>query len=1015
MMSYNILDKLFLRTPFYSYKNYSLYNAVSMLQDQFFQTALFLASPQFYRKLEAKRFEALTSKEQLTVAKYYNRMCFRPTPFGSFSSFTVAQWGNDPFVRLETENSAKLHVNIDQEVALSLANVLLDRDVRTISFMVNHSLYTVGKEYRFIKTHYTEGFKRIFFDLESYEYNVVLKGLIAFCKASLRKGSEVIDFIIQGSGYEQETAVEYLTFLVSAQILIAHEANNVIGEDYLSRLMTDIASPESSFQDALRRIYQQMKMVSLPAIRELDHLSNHLNDLMPAHQQQVPTQYFYTGLERTVSDGSLPERFQQQIKEGLYALSVLSQPAQPGSLQQFIDDFKLKYDRQKVPLLAAIDPESGIGYGNYSPELADADLLREVKFQYPKATRTKLEWSKVHQLLLRRWIENSNSTAPIVLTATELAEIPVDQNLVSPPTLAVLFRTLGDDLLLESAGGITATALVGRFTSWSEDVLKLSKQLAGLEQAANPDVLFADIGQVSDTHADNINRRKHSYDYEITVNSVSTLPENFQIPLSDLWISVVDDKLVLESASLKQVIVPRLSSAYNYSRNHLAAFRFLCDLQHQGLKGSYAFQMEQYFPGMAQYPRVVYHQTILSLASWHLSAKELQHIFLKPGNALTAFKLLVQKIRLAPVVALNIFDQQLVFDLANDQEIEFLLSCIKGLDQVKLQEYIVPSDTKVYRNDDSALIAQGVAFLYKNEAVYHASPETRVTPVKPAVREFIIGTQWLYLKLYCNPVAANELLSKKLLPLLKRMSPDELKSWFFVRYKDSGYHIRLRLNVSENAIGSILRRIRKRLSGVLNYHVIREYQADTYRRELERYGSDMIATVEGFFHGSSELVLNFIKETGRRRFRNTYHSLAFVSVNDMLHLFFPDEQDRQSLVRQMADTFFAEFAGDKSLRVNLDQKYRELTPEIKTLLSATDFYDRLRLRPQADLFVSQINLVIKKASVFSADRKKQLLADMIHMHLNRLFIDRQRKQELVIYYCLHKYSMSLQAIRKKSN
>jgi len=43
----------------------------------------------------------------------------------------------------------------------------------------------------------------------------------------------------------------------------------------------------------------------------------------------------------------------------------------------------------------------------------------------------------------------------------------------------------------------------------------------------------------------------------------------------------------------------------------------------------------------------------------------------------------------------------------------------------------------------------------------------------------------------------------------------------------------------------------------------------------------------------------------------------------------------------------------------------------------------------------------------------KLVADLIHMHLNRLFNEKQRKQEFIIYYLLYKYYISIEARKCK--
>ena len=280
-------------------------------------------------------------------------------------------------------------------------------------------------------------------------------------------------------------------------------------------------------------------------------------------------------------------------------------------------------------------------------------------------------------------------------------------------------------------------------------------------------------------------------------------------------------------------------------------------------------------------------------------------------------------------------------------------------------------------------------------------------------QDFILGSKWLYLKLYCTPAIANDILIKKMLPLLQQFNETELITWFFIRYRDSGYHIRLRLKINEAALGHVLTMLKKRLADTVHYHLIREYQADTYRREMERYGPDIIALVESFFHGSSELILWYIKAATRKSFHYSYHSLAFVSITYLLNCFIPEINDQIIFLEQMVNTFYAEFSTDKSLKIDLDQKFRELKTEINGLLTNESYYASLKLTKWAKLYSTKIMALLKVTALFTAKRRSQLLADLIHMHLNRLFIDRQRNQELIIYYCLYKHQLSIKAIKQK--
>ncbi|MFD0749233.1 lantibiotic dehydratase [Mucilaginibacter calamicampi] len=968
------LPQLMLRCPVYAFRDYAPEKLGEVLRDPFFQAALYLASQGLWEVTAKKDFEigSLKEKERLSLLRYYNRMSFRPTPFGCFASFTMTTWGKNTELRLTGKKLGVLHLEVDQDLGLHLSDALRGRDLTGVSFLRHPLSYTLGKERRFIKTLYE---KKPEFELEALPRSALTDRLF---DNEVRKGTEITALIREAAGCDQEAAIDYLRFLVDTELLLPLTAPNIIGEDYLRRLLKHPEVPDSSLKIKLSALLA--KAVSLAEITEL---GAELKTLLPGYKAGT----YYAGMERKIHSGSLSLTYQPVIRDGFNTLKKLVAPVPPTLLVQFIRDFKARFDRQKVPLLLALDPDAGIGYGALTAAVTDETLLRDVIFSTVDEQDSKVPWSAVHRLLLRKW---HNGYDPICLTEEDLQMLP-DQGVKLPPSLPVLFRIAQEGIYLESVGGASATALIGRFTSWSREAHELGMEITREEQSANPGVLFAELGQRSDAHTDNINRRAGVYDYEIPVNTVSTLPQEQQIALSDLWLSVAGEELVLESRSLNKIVIPRLSSAYNYSRNSLAVFRLLCDLQYQGIQGNFSFSLEDFFPGMRFYPRVVYRQAILSLATWHLTSNELKQL---QGN----WDLVRSSLRLPAVVALSKADQQLVFRLDEAADVAFLLDCLKGLDHAVLQEYLVPAQA-VKAGGDKVLVNQFIAFLAHKGRVYTAVPAENNPSYGHLQTAYGLGSQWLYLKLYVNPAMANNLLTKKVMPLLQQL---DWISWFFIRYEDNGYHIRLRLRVKESALGSLLKRIKRRLA---TEPVLREYQAATYYRELERYGADIMEKVEEFFYGSSALVMAYLKVSGSKPFPYTYHSLAFISVNDMLTHFFPDEGDQLAFLKQITHAY-NEFATNK---VQLDQKYRELKVEIGQLLQDKRYYSRLKLDEPVRLFTEKMNHLLKATTGFTRTRRTGLLADLIHMHLNRIFADRQREQELILYFCLYKHALSVTA------
>ncbi|HTF28659.1 MAG TPA: lantibiotic dehydratase, partial [Flavitalea sp.] len=377
-MSYHFLNNVLLRNPFYSYDDYSPDKITEVIHDPYFQRAVYLASLQLYEIIATRNFDfkSLSPREQLSLLRYYNRMSFRPTPFGSFSSFTLAPWGERDFIRLADKEATKLHLNIDQEVVLRLAGGLTGRETENFKYTCNPALYKWVKDFRFIKTSYSEDKKNIFFDLESIESNPLTAALFNFCDGEYKQGKEIIAFMIKITGCDRGTAGDYLNFLVDANIIIPYTATNIIGDDYLKRLLNQPEIPLSIFRQALSSIFRQLESSNFPNVGHLLEMTGHVNNLLFTLKQEKAKQVFYAGLEGTTIDGNLARRHQLKIMDGLKALSILVQPAQSIMLQQFIQDFKIRYDKQQVLLIEAIDPEIGIGYGPLLTPTAESDLLR---------------------------------------------------------------------------------------------------------------------------------------------------------------------------------------------------------------------------------------------------------------------------------------------------------------------------------------------------------------------------------------------------------------------------------------------------------------------------------------------------------------------------------------------------------------------------------------------------------------------------------------------------------------
>jgi thiopeptide-type bacteriocin biosynthesis protein len=988
-------SSVMVRSPYYSFIDYSIARLPKLLADPLFQRALYLASPELFTLLESKKFNAsaLNDKQQLTLLKYINRMHYRPTPFGGFSSFSAAQWNADAtMLMLDHLSAAKLQLNWDQEVVLKLTEPIFHNSFKDAELQLNPTLYRVMNEYRFITTDIDFTLKKLLFNLEAIDQDELLDLIIDFLK---KKTSlpPLIQHIAEFTEWSATDAEDYIRALFELQFIKADNYPNIAGDDYLTKLCRQYPSLP---QTIIKQLPSNNTDNSPEKVQAFAAQMNHhfaANDIAP------PKHFFYANTSRPIKEGDVPLHYQQKIKSALEAIYRALPANQPVQLQKFTDEFKKRYDLREVSLLQALDPETGIGYAGLAARFADDELLTDLAFKTPESAAS-VQWTDLHKLLFRRWVSPLSSPEGIVLTFDDLNTGNQEPNPL-PPSFTVFFRGLGRQLFLESAGGVTATAIMGRFTYLSNEFLNTAKNILKQEQEANPGVVFADIAQVSGIHADNINRRASLYAHEIVINAGSNVSEQNQLPVADLLISCRNGQIVLRSKKLNKQIIPRLASAYNYIHHDLAAFRFLCDLQYQGVQSSLSFDPEQFFPGLNEYPRITLGDVIISAAKWYLKEADI-----KSSKDIDQ---LIREKNLPRYVALAQGDQQLVFDLqCHDQKL-FLLNCVRGTKNIQLQEYLMPENFPVTEAGGKPMISQFVSFINNNDEIYkpHLFEDTNYGNTE---RAYALGSPWVYLKIYCHEQAANHLLAGSLQKALSEIDGEQLDTWFFIRYHDPLPHIRLRLKLKNGAIGQVISRLRQSFERNGNAELIQDYQAHVYHRELERYNPLLIEHIEDIFNKSSALICKYIQNTEFIETASQTYKLAFISLNEMLHLFLDSAGQRIEFTAQVWQSLFAEFNGDKPLKVSLDQKYRSLKAGLDPLPNDTDFYTRLKLKAEHEQFMSSLCTLKIKMQGFNNGKKLQILADIVHMHFNRIFITEQRKQELAVYYMMHKHLLSRKAI-----
>ena len=179
-------------------------------------------------------------------------------------------------------------------------------------------------------------------------------------------------------------------------------------------------------------------------------------------------------------------------------------------------------------------------------------------------------------------------------------------------------------------------------------------------------------------------------------------------------------------------------------------------------------------------------------------------------------------------------------------------------------------------------------------------------------RKFILGDEWLYYKLYCGKRTADSVLVEVIKPLTKRLlANNSITKWFFIRFADPDPHIRLRFHCEDvSKIGEVIEEVKKAVQYYVDNDIIWKIQADTYQREIERYGIDTMLFSEALFFIDSKVcldALNLIEDD------NLLFMFALRSIDDILSVFNFTLNDKLSYAKINLNAFKSEFNSNKTL------------------------------------------------------------------------------------------------------
>lgn len=262
----------------------------------------------------------------------------------------------------------------------------------------------------------------------------------------------------------------------------------------------------------------------------------------------------------------------------------------------------------------------------------------------------------------------------------------------------------------------------------------------------------------------------------------------------------------------------------------------------------------------------------------------------------------------------------------------------------------------------------------------------------------LLGSKWLYLKMYTGIKVGEDILIRDIYPIIiQQKKKGYVSEFFFIRYSDPDFHIRLRIKLIDVSCLSVLvSELYKILYPLMKKNIVWDIQYGTYKREIERYGGeDMIEYIERVFSVDSECIILLLQLLAEAKNPDQDRWLLAISLIDsVLDSFGYSVIEKRNIMKYCSDSYKAEFDfTSHTYKKQLDGKYRLNRNLINQFLSSGC--------GENSSYRDIINIRKKELQEISTRLKKQITPDVmssiIHMCLNRLFRSKNRIFELVIY------------------
>lgn len=1000
-----------------------------LLNDDFFLEAIYIASPVLYKEcLLYKQGLIKEEKDKQKIIngllRYYSRMSTRCTPFGLFSTVGVTRFNkiNDSDVP-ETTKKATLyrHTRLDMYFLQRMTGLFLQMPylAKYILFFPNNSIYPANKEIRYIEYTYLREFRQS--KISAIVQNQYITKVLACSRNGITK--DELTKVIIAENVDETAATQFVEELIASQVLISEfEVATTNEEDYILQVirhLTNIYERSKnwyalSILDILNSTVADLKKLDEQPANRVEEYQRIIDKIRMLQPVIVEDKTFHVDTYRRYDTTTVPirESIKKELSEALQFMLEMNGGSVMfnNNIEKFKSKFTSRYDTAFVPLVEVLDTDLGIGYP-VNKQKKSSPLVDDIPLgNGGEGGGRQVELSRVENWLLeilKRPGNQHKQSIHLDKCSPPQGYKPgnVDWSQL-PRSISAIFRLQDDErqtVFAEFFGGPSAAQLLARFTYGNKEIRDVAEKIVEHEESVIENAIYVEIVHLPDDRISNILMYPGFRRYELPYLAIASTDQKNVIPINDIYVKVAFNQIILFSKSLNKRIIPCKTHMHTHSSlNSLPLYHFWGDLQQEYSNRLIGFSINTISSLLNFVPRICYKETILSLATWNLPMQAISELENEKKEKLAEK---VAKLRAQYNIAERVLyidrDNELYVDFSDLRSVNNWLKVIRNKTAVVLKEVL-------WKNEERAVPRynhQYVATILNTTKIRVADVPFDIADLPQ--RNFGLGSEWLYVKLYCGISSADLILSEVIHPMMNKIAQSGFASkWFFIKYQDPDYHIRLRfLLTSPDKASELSRLINADISESEYGNLIWKIQPDTYSREIERYGSTSMEICETIFFIDSLFALPVIGYLQRKNNPNLAFLIGLRLTDDLLADLGLTLQEKINFVDAVRKEYQKEF--EPSMK-KINEKYALHKKDIADLLDREndhtgkfrEIIPLLKQRKAALKEPLQAILALKEEQQLTVD-PFSLMSSLVHMMLNRLITHKERLHELLGYEFLY--------------